>query len=227
MFLTSPKSICIISALYLLTIKQLVSFMKNRNAFNVKSQMHLYNTIQVLGNLYMVAGFCYEIYPNGSIMNIKYTANLENLVYLHYLSKYLDYLDTIFMILKKNTRQLSFLHVYHHATIPCLWGGLLYIGHGNGSASLYCLTNSAIHVMMYSHYLITSYGYANPFKYLITRAQIAQFILFIAYSIAVMNWENIYPRYLAWVGFFYNIPILILFGNFYHKTFMQHKEIES
>lgn len=29
----------------------------------------------------------------------------------------LDFMDTVFIILKKSWRQLSFLHVYHHTTI--------------------------------------------------------------------------------------------------------------
>lgn len=29
----------------------------------------------------------------------------------------LDFMDTIFIVLKKSWRQLSFLHVYHHCTI--------------------------------------------------------------------------------------------------------------
>lgn len=29
----------------------------------------------------------------------------------------LDFMDTIFIVLKKSLRQLSFLHVYHHCTI--------------------------------------------------------------------------------------------------------------
>lgn len=38
-----------------------------------------------------------------------------------------------------------------------------------------CLINSVIHCLMYSHYLYTSFGYTNPFKKLITQAQLIQF----------------------------------------------------
>lgn len=38
-----------------------------------------------------------------------------------------------------------------------------------------CLINSVIHCMMYSHYLYTSFGLENPFKKLITQAQLIQF----------------------------------------------------
>lgn len=31
--------------------------------------------------------------------------------------QYLDFFDTVFIVLRKKDTQLSFLHVYHHATI--------------------------------------------------------------------------------------------------------------
>ncbi len=38
-------------------------------------------------------------------------------LYVFYLSKILDFLDTVFIILEKRWNQLSFLHVYHHTSI--------------------------------------------------------------------------------------------------------------
>ena len=42
---------------------------------------------------------------------------MGNVLYMFYLSKILDFCDTIFIILGKKWKQLSFLHVYHHLTI--------------------------------------------------------------------------------------------------------------
>ncbi len=39
------------------------------------------------------------------------------ILYVFYLSKILDFLDTVFIILEKRWKQLSFLHVYHHTSI--------------------------------------------------------------------------------------------------------------
>jgi elongation of very long chain fatty acids protein 4 len=38
-------------------------------------------------------------------------------LYVFYLSKILDFMDTVFIILEKKWKQLSFLHVYHHTSI--------------------------------------------------------------------------------------------------------------
>lgn len=39
------------------------------------------------------------------------------LSYCYLLLKILDLMDTIFFVLRKRTRQISFLHVYHHVAI--------------------------------------------------------------------------------------------------------------
>lgn len=39
------------------------------------------------------------------------------ILYVFYISKILDFADTVFIILEKRWKQLSFLHVYHHTSI--------------------------------------------------------------------------------------------------------------
>jgi elongation of very long chain fatty acids protein 4 len=39
------------------------------------------------------------------------------ILYVFYLSKVLDFMDTFFIIAEKRWQQLSFLHVYHHTSI--------------------------------------------------------------------------------------------------------------
>lgn len=38
-------------------------------------------------------------------------------VYYYYCLKLLDLCDTVFFVLKKKTRQVTFLHVYHHLAV--------------------------------------------------------------------------------------------------------------
>lgn len=42
-------------------------------------------------------------------------------VYVFYLSKYVEFLDTFIMIAKGAVRQISVLHVYHHVSISFIW----------------------------------------------------------------------------------------------------------
>ena len=76
-------------------------------------------------------------------------------VWLHYCNKYLEFFDTIFMVLRGRLDQVSFLHVYHHTTIVWAWylGINLFI---EGDSYFGALLNSIIHVFMYSYYAMVS-----------------------------------------------------------------------
>lgn len=38
--------------------------------------------------------------------------------YTYYVSKFLDLFDTVFFVLRKKTRNVSGLHVFHHSVMP-------------------------------------------------------------------------------------------------------------
>jgi elongation of very long chain fatty acids protein 4 len=51
----------------------------------------------------------------------------------YYFSKLIEFMDTIFFILRKKDSQVSFLHVYHHATMfPIWWIGVKWVPGGQG-----------------------------------------------------------------------------------------------
>jgi len=184
---TSSQVILIMPIGYLISIVLFKKFMTNRSPYQFKYFMQIYNILQITLNLYMINGLYILPWlsntPNLFGINSLYDKNIQYYVFIHYLSKYLDYFDTFFMISKKNNRQLTFLHIYHHTTIGMIWGFIIRIGHGNGTAAFGCLINSVIHAIMYSHYLYTSFGWNNPFKKYITQVQLLQFLLCIIHSI--------------------------------------------
>ena len=127
--------------------------------------MRLYNVAQILLCGYMTVGLAPVVgFPNIFGIGSAYTASGEwfmvssasvqtsraslcrsadtcdlpdmlQLQFVHYMSKYLDWLDTLWMVLKKkSSAQMSLLHLYHHATIGMIWGYLLSVGHANGTA---------------------------------------------------------------------------------------------
>jgi len=54
----------------------------------------------------------------------------------YYVSKGIEYLDTVFFILRKKFNQISFLHVYHHFTMFTLWWiGIKWVAGGQGEFS--------------------------------------------------------------------------------------------
>ena len=227
---TSPLFLLSTTTSYLSSLFILKKIMNNKSSYSLKIPMIIYNSFQIFINIYMIYGL--SSLPQLSINNFNlfgvntlYNSNLEYFTYIHYLSKYLDYFDTWFIILRKKERQLSFLHIYHHSTIGIIWGFLLYNSNGNGTASFGCLINSFIHLLMYLHYLLTSLGINNPFKKIITKAQLSQFYLCLIHSILVLLYENIYPINYAWLQLIYQIQMICLFSNFYSKNYNQYKYV--
>lgn len=55
-------------------------------------------------------------------------------VYLYFLAKISELLDTVFFVLRKKERQISFLHMYHHTVMPMIsWGATKYYPGGHGT----------------------------------------------------------------------------------------------
>lgn len=68
-----------------------------------------------------------------------------------------EFLDTIFFVLRKRNRQVSFLHVYHHSvTMYFSWLFLKYTPSEQGA--IVGLINSLVHVVMYTYYMIAAMG---------------------------------------------------------------------
>lgn len=49
-------------------------------------------------------------------------------VWWYFAAKIVELLDTIFFVLRKKNRQISFLHLYHHFMMPiCAWIGVKFL----------------------------------------------------------------------------------------------------
>ena len=71
-----------------------------------------------------------------------------------------EFMDTFIFVLRKSSRQVTFLHVYHHSSITFVTM-LAAQFDTSGDTYLPALLNSWIHVLMYGHYFLTSIGVKN------------------------------------------------------------------
>eukprot|EP00045_Choanoeca_perplexa_P008698 m.81821 g.81821 ORF g.81821 m.81821 type:complete len:294 (-) comp14582_c0_seq1:856-1737(-) len=218
--------------LYVVIALLLHYLMRDRSPFSLKQTMRVYNVIQVAVCGYMTYGLLQETsraqpvvisgitLPNVFALAYQPTKRSEYFVLVHYLSKFLDFFDTLFIVLRKKDSQFSFLHVYHHATIGPIWGLLLYLDYGAGTAIFGALINSFTHVLMYSHYFVTSFGIRNPFKKAITSWQIFQFYACLTHAVVVvLGYDNFIPYRLAVLQLCYHITMVVLFNQFFTRTF--------
>ncbi|KOB51911.1 Elongation of very long chain fatty acids protein, partial [Operophtera brumata] len=55
-------------------------------------------------------------------------------VYIYFLAKISELLDTVFFVIRKKERQITFLHLYHHTVMPMIsWGATKYYPGGHGT----------------------------------------------------------------------------------------------
>ncbi|CAB0035567.1 unnamed protein product [Trichogramma brassicae] len=210
--------------------------MKDRQPFTLRKTLIVYNFIQVILSIYLVyeglmAGwlndYSFKCQPVDYSDNPK-AMRIARTVHLYFIVKIIDLLDTVFFVLRKKDKQISFLHVYHHAgMVMGSWGGVKYLA--GGHATFLGLVNSFVHIIMYTHYLIMSLKIAKPWwKKYITQLQLFQFILLlIHFSQLLWTKDCGFPRWPAAVFIPQNLFMIVLFGDFYYQTYVKKKPKKS
>lgn len=151
---------------------------------------------------------------------------MAHYIYIFYMSKYAEFLDTIIMLLKRNVRQVTVLHVYHHVSIAFIWWMIAHHAPG-GDAYFSAAINSAVHVFMYLYYFLSALLRSNDkarHKYLfwgkyLTQLQMVQFLFNMMQAFYCIKFKAVYPQFLCKVLFYYMISLLVLFSNFYLRKY--------
>ncbi|XP_026328940.1 elongation of very long chain fatty acids protein 7-like [Hyposmocoma kahamanoa] len=223
-----------ILGLYLMfVLKWGPQWMKNRKPFNLDKIMIVYNALQVLCCAYLFYGAI--VYAWGwkykwvcepvDYSNTEEAIRVAKFVYCYYLLKLIDLLDTVFFVLRKKNNQISFLHVYHHTgMVMLIWGAITYFPGGHGT--LIGVINSFVHIVMYFYYLLTvavpSVKKSLWWKKYITQLQILQFLWCVIHmALIVFKPDCEFPRWTAAVFLPQNIFMLVLFLEFYIKTYIK------
>jgi hypothetical protein len=122
-------------------------------------------------------------------------------MWLNYQSKFIEYADTAFILLKGNAdKQLSHLHVIHHAEMGPLMFLFCRVAAG-GQSAFGPMINSLVHLFMYTYYFFSNKveaRLAKAVKPCITALQIAQFVIILAHSLFHLTAPDVYwPSTLA------------------------------
>ncbi|XP_075601128.1 very long chain fatty acid elongase 2 isoform X1 [Balearica regulorum gibbericeps] len=213
---------------YLLCIWLGNKFMKDRPPFSLRAHLIVYNLGITLLSLYMLIELILATWEGGynlQCQNLHSAGEADirvaKVLWWYYFSKVIEFMDTIFFVLRKKSSQITFLHVYHHATMFNIWWCVLnWIPCGQ---SFFGPTlNSFIHVLMYSYYglsVIPSMRKYLWWKKYLTQAQLIQFLLTIVHTLSAAVKPCGFPFGCLMFQSSYMATLVILFINFYIKTY--------
>lgn len=214
------------------------SFVMKRVSFDAKGSSAIYglsfayNIVQVMLCSYMTIHASvlayrsgYSVVPCNEVFLDKPV--VAELLWLFYISKVLDFMDTFFIILKKNWKQLSFLHVYHHYTIFLIYWLNLRANY-DGDVYITIVLNGFIHSIMYTYYFVSLHTKKIWWKPALTAAQLIQFTFMMTQGTLVLTATNcgtMPSRQIARMYFFYILSLFVLFSQFFMNTYMKpHKQ---
>lgn len=238
----NPSAVILILLSYIVFVLHLgPKFMRNRQPFNLKQVIVLYNALQVLYNLWLLKRSMVEptFWKNLFTFGCANVTHQEEIRY-HTLiciafwhmtiNKVMDLLDTVFFILCKKQNHVTFLHVQHHVlSVAILWIGGKYFTGQEFTVTFFC--NTIVHMIMYFYYLIAALGpeyrqYLWWKKYL-TMIQIVQFVIIISYMVASIWLSCGYNQRIIWL-LILNVSLnLILFLKFFFNTYNSKKLISD
>lgn len=199
----------------------------------VKPLMLAYNAAQVLLCGWMMAAVLVEAHAAGVAVSLSTlvcnpfrpaATGIARVLWVFYLSKILDFLDTVFFVVRGKWEQMSFLHVYHHFSIFLTYWLVTAVGY-DGDVYYTVVANSFVHLVMYGYYFLSiifpregaggargGVGALVSFvgKY-VTQLQMFQFVTMNAQAVYILANNCAYPHP---VTYFYLVYILSLFGLF-------------
>ncbi|CAG2170182.1 unnamed protein product [Oppiella nova] len=171
-----------LSIVYICLISVTKFQMQNRKAFEINRYLFAWNAVltifSTIGTIRAIAEVRYVLANHGMVASVcsqaYHTRGSGLWALLFSLSKVLELLDTMFLVLRK--KPVIFLHWYHHVTVLmfCWYSYSLNASTGRW----FTLVNYTIHSFMYAYYAAQAIGVRVPSKLskTITIAQIFQMV---------------------------------------------------
>ncbi|XP_065721488.1 very long chain fatty acid elongase AAEL008004 isoform X4 [Drosophila suzukii] len=202
--MSSPFPTLAVCLTYVYLVKVLgPRLMENRKPLHLQNTLVMYNAIQVVFSAWLF----YE---------------MVHACWWYYFSKFTEFMDTIFFVLRKKTSQVTTLHVIHHGCMPMsVWFGVKFTP--GGHSTFFGLLNTFVHIVMYTYYMFSAMGpqyqkYLWWKKYL-TTLQMVQFILIMVHAFQLLFIDCNYPKAFVWWIGMHAVMFFFLFNEFYKAAY--------
>ncbi|XP_011135698.1 elongation of very long chain fatty acids protein AAEL008004 isoform X3 [Harpegnathos saltator] len=233
LLMSSPFPTLFICLTYVFVVKVLgPKLMENRKPFQLRNSLIVYNFFQVIFSTWLF----YECLMGGwwdqysfrcqpvDYSNSPTAIRMVHASWWYYFSKFTEFMDTIFFVLRKKNNHVSTLHVIHHGCMPMsVWFGVKFTP--GGHSTFFGLLNTFVHIVMYMYYLLAALGpRVQPYlwwkKYL-TAFQMLQFIAIMIHAFQLLFIECNYPKAFVWWIGLHAVMFFFLFKEFYQQSYQQ------
>ncbi|KAG7199833.1 hypothetical protein KM043_017665 [Ampulex compressa] len=212
--------------------------MEHRKPYQLKNILLLYNFLQVCFSSWMfyeasdaawLGKYSWKCEPV-DYSNSPEALRIARLVHIYFLAKMSELLDTIFFVLRKKQKQITFLHLYHHTGMPIMtWCATKYFPGGHGT--FLGFVNCFVHIIMYTYYLLAAllpqYEKYLWWKKYITTLQMCQFCVVVLHTMQLLIFDCGYTKLLLIVIIPNGTFLYMLFFDFYDKSYMSKKGSKS
>lgn len=209
--------------------------MRDRKPFQLRKTLIIYNFFQVLFSAWLFyeawdgawgAGYSLRCEP----VDYSTSPSAMRIVrgcWWYYFSKFTEFFDTFFFVMRKKYDQVSTLHVIHHGIMPMsVWFGVKFTP--GGHSTFFGLLNTFVHIIMYAYYMLAAIGpQMQPYlwwkKYL-TVLQMIQFIMVFLHASQLLFIECDFPQVFAWIILLHAVMFYFLFYNFYQSSYKKNAD---
>ncbi|KAK7603572.1 hypothetical protein V9T40_003571 [Parthenolecanium corni] len=222
---------------YVLIVKVIgPKFMENRKPYVLRKTLIVYNFLQVLFSMWLfyeamdsawMRGYSLRCEPV-DYSNTPKAIRVANGCWWYYFSKFTEFFDTFFFVLRKKYDQVTTLHVIHHGIMPLsVWFGVKFTP--GGHSTFFGLLNTFVHIIMYAYYMLAAMGpqmqrYLWWKKYL-TALQMVQFVLVFVHAFQLLFIECNYPKaFVYWIGM-HAVMFYFLFSDFYKQAYIKRQRL--
>ncbi|KAG6446375.1 elongation of very long chain fatty acids protein isoform X1 [Manduca sexta] len=237
--MSSPLPTLAICLTYVFIVKVAgPKFMENRKPYELKSVLIWYNLFQVIFSCWLfnesiVSGWFHSY--SFRCQPVDYSDNPLALrtargCWWYYFSKFTEFFDTFFFVLRKKFDHVSKLHVIHHGIMPMsVWFGVKFTP--GGHSTFFGMLNTFVHIIMYAYYMLAALGpQVQKFlwwkKYL-TALQMIQFVLVFLHAFQLLFVDCDYPRAFVWWIGMHAVLFYYLFSDFYKQAYIKKSKKEK
>lgn len=204
--------------------------MRDRKPFQLRKTLIVYNFLQVIFSTWIFYEAWDAAWGNGYSLRcepVDYSTSPNAMrvargCWWYYFSKFTEFFDTFFFVMRKKYDQVSTLHVIHHGVMPMsVWFGVKFTP--GGHSTFFGLLNTFVHIVMYTYYMLAAIG-PQMQKYLwwkkyLTVLQMIQFIMVFIHASQLLFIDCDYPKAFAWVILLHAVMFYFLFYNFYQQSY--------